>query len=155
MLIDEVQRPQEVEEFLEHFGIKGMRWGVRRQRRNQALARAAKGNAGVLTKVRAFREENIIDLVKGRGIRGGAKIREKRLRERIQRLKAGKGSARDIVVHYGSTRMVDLIPVRRKNEKKKTTARTDAMVVAGIGALWVGRMMAKKWAKRAASSANL
>lgn len=145
---------EEVEVFLEHFGIRGMKWGVRRQRRNQALARASRPGAGIATKLRALHEENIIDLVKGRGIRGGARIRRARLSGRIDRIKAGKGSARDIIVHFGSTRMQDLIPVRSKNAKKKTTHRTDVAVVAGLGAVAALGMLSR-FGARAASSANL
>lgn len=45
MLVDE----QEVEDFLEHFGIPGMRWGYRKQRLQAHLQRLSRISAGTAT----------------------------------------------------------------------------------------------------------
>ena len=45
---------QEDIDFLEHFGVKGMQWGVRRDRRAAALVKVGSGQGTTSQKVRAL-----------------------------------------------------------------------------------------------------
>jgi len=49
---------QEVDEFIEHFGIKGMRWGVRNQQNLERVNRVARG-----TELRKVRNRRIVKRV--------------------------------------------------------------------------------------------
>lgn len=137
MIIDE-------EEYLAHYGIPGMKWGVRRERRIQSLDRAIRGEGGVATKARALSKLTPVDLVKGRGIRGGSQRKAARNRARNARVQAGQGRLRDNAVYYGSTRVSDLIPVRSKNVNKKTTVSGDKVAVAAVGAFFIASLLAGK-----------
>lgn len=148
MIIDE-------EAYLEHFGVKGMKWGVRRERRVQALERAAKKGGPVISKVRAFPiwgpgAIGPIDFAVGRGIRGGSARKARRIRGQLKRRNQGKSTALDIIKRYGSTRVLDLIPVRTKNIKKKTGKGADYAVVAAAGAAFVAGHLIRRAARKRA-----
>ena len=106
MIID-----QEVyNEYLEHYGVLGMRWGTHRERRQQGLERAAIKGGPKISKVRALGRLGPIDLVKGRGITGGAARKAQRVRGQYDRWDRGEATATDIVKRVGSTRGQDLFP---------------------------------------------
>lgn len=136
-------------EFLAHYGVKGMQWGVRRDRRAARLASLGTGDGGVASKARSIRDYGIVDTVRGRGLRGGARIRGNRQLARNQRVKNGEASVRDKIAYYGGTRAVDLIPVRTKNATKTTTegrtqgrsSRNEKLLVGAAGAYFVGKML--------------
>ena len=105
---------QEVEDFLEHMGVKGMKWGVRRQRRNNAIARVGQGSGGKLDKARALSRTSLYDIARGGGLKGGAKRKSDRFTAREERMANGKTKVTDLLVTYGSFRYTDLIPVSTK-----------------------------------------
>jgi len=147
--------PQDVE-FLEHFGVPGMKWGVRRDRRAGALVSLGSGEGGTISKVRSARDVlHPVDLVIGRGIRGGAKRRGARQLTRNAKVRSGQANAIDTIAYYGGTRAMDLIPVREKNVGKDTTAGRsigkssgrDLAIVAAAGAYYVTRTILKQKAQ--------
>jgi hypothetical protein len=125
------------EEFLEHFGVKGMHWDVRRNIRAQRLTRYGRGKGSardVLTVGNSF----VNDILFGYGARTGydlvkvhktnKRLSEVRQLKRNKRVQSGKGSTKDLLVYYGSTRLGDLIP-SRESTYKKTVKETKRLKV--------------------------
>lgn len=137
------------ETYLEHYGIKGMRWGVRRERRQQGLERAGIKGGPKISKVRAVARVGPVDLVKGRGITGGAARKAARVRGQMNRWDRGEATTLDTIKRIGSTRVQDLLPGTQKMLDKKTTVRADYAVVAATGAYFVGRMVLNQAVKKA------
>lgn len=96
--------------FLEHAGVKGMKWGVRRNNRAETLNRVGRGEGSGMDKVKAALNVSGIDLIKGRGLQGAAARRGARVTARNDRVQKGEGSVKDMLVYYGSTRYQDLLP---------------------------------------------
>ena len=134
----------DMDAFLDHHGIKGMKWGVRRERRQAALVRAGTKGGPVSSRIRgATGRLGVVDLVRGRGIRGGLERKSKRVGAQLERHKAGKSTAMDLIKRYGSTRITDLVPVRSKNANKKTTSRSDTVMVTAAGALIANQILTR------------
>lgn len=140
------------EDYLEHYGVKGMKWGVRRQRRIDVLRRAGAKDSTISTRVRAATNLGVIDLAKGRGIRGGAARKATRLTDRRARIKAGEASVMDKLKHYGSYGSIDAIPVRAKNADKPGTASRDKKIVLAVGAAYVAQALIKQAVKNSAKA---
>lgn len=134
---------QNVYDFLEHQGVKGMKWGVRRDRRVVRLSRAGVKGGSKLSKIRNIGNIGPVDFVKGRGLTGAAKRKSTRQKQRNKRIRQGKATARDRLAFYGGTRAQDLIPVRRKNVGKKTIVDSDKIVVAAAGALIAVKILSR------------
>jgi hypothetical protein len=137
---------------IEHAGIKGMKWGVRRERRIERLARGGVKGGSAISRVRAAGRIGPVDFVRGRGVRGGSARKAVRVQGQLDRFKRGEASAVDIIKRYGSTHARDLVPVREKNVGKKTRVRGDIVGAAGvvlIGASIAARMLANKQVGRA------
>lgn len=160
-LAKEVITDNEVDEFLEHFGIRGMKWGVRRKRRLAAIERGAQRGGPVISKLRTAAGPLIgqgghlgpIDFIRGRGVTGGLQRKAKRLRGQLTRHDQGKSTAMDILKRYAFVHPQDLIPVRTKNIGKKTSVKGDYVVAAAAGAIAVAGFLARHSQKKAASLA--
>ena len=146
---------------LEHFGVKGMQWGVRRQRREARLRDVASGKSGTAGKLTNFTgyigggtlpRLGPVDLIKGGGIEGAAERKSRREKSRSDRFKKGKATAGDYVVRYGLLRPSDLIPVSKKNVKKRTIVDNRNIALAASGALATLAIIKKINAQRAATS---
>ena len=134
MLIDEeVYLVYEEEDFFEHHGIKGQKWGIRKQRRMENLRRVGQGDASTTQKLRAAYDTGPIDLVKGRGFKGGAARRSARQKKAFDNIGTGKTTARNILTRVAAHRVQDLIPT----SKSKTNTK------AAVGATMAGLVLAK------------
>jgi hypothetical protein len=136
--------------FLEHYGMRGMKWGVRRQRRQQALVRAGTKGGYKSSRVRgALGRLGPVDLIRGRGVRKGLARKAVRVGGQLERHKAGKATGMDLLKRYGSTRITDLVPVRTSRAGKQTTHKADIAVVTAAGAVIAGKIIASQLSKRA------
>lgn len=140
----------EVEEFLEHHGIKGQKWGIRRLRRAELFKRASKPNSGI-AKTRAITGGlGPIDLIKGRGISGGSDRKFKRISSRETRIRNGKSHISDKIIHYGSTRIEDLVPVKNPKDKVGLGGKNrDKIALAVAGTLFISNFLARSVIKNA------
>lgn len=123
MLIDEAS-------YIEHFGTKGMKWGVRRDRRVNNYRLVSKGGGNVGNKVRAYGDLGPIDLVKGRGFRGGSARKAERIANSTKNIRAGKAGARDILTRIANLRYQDMFPTGKA--ATDTSAGTRASIAGTI-----------------------
>lgn len=98
---------QQIDEFLEHHGVKGQKWGIRNQQRLDRVARVARGTAtrGERTSF-ALTETSAVSLLRNRGIQGAAIARERELRARKKRILAGKASVLDFLALHGGDKLI-------------------------------------------------
>ena len=81
------------DDFLAHYGVKGMKWGVRKRRaglqeRADALNRVAKGKSTTSDKILATNTLSALDIARGRGIKSGAAIKAKQYEKAVAKLDA-------------------------------------------------------------------
>jgi hypothetical protein len=96
----------EIDEYLEHFGVKGMRWGVRRQRRLERLQRVGAGRgSGRDNAIVGLTEVSAVSLGRGGGLRGAARNRAAELQSRRDRIETGQATARDLLMLRGGDRL--------------------------------------------------
>ena len=125
------------DEFLEHFGIKGMQWGVRRDRRAAALVKVGSGQGTTSQKVRALARYTPLDAVKLRGLKKASRIRGERQLARNARVHAGESSVKDKIMFFGGVKLQDIIPTT--GEKRFDGSAGKAAIGASIaGALLLG-----------------
>jgi hypothetical protein len=131
---------QEDIDFLEHYGVKGQRWGVRRDRRANTLKKVGSGKGSGTEKLRAYTTVSPLDVARGRGFKGAAKLRGERQLSRNARIRKGEASVRDILVYYGGTKHQDLIPTNKKktNTKAALGASIAGVVLVSIGSNAIG-----------------
>lgn len=85
-------------DFLEHHGVKGMKWGVHHQRALELHTRVAEGRGSKLDKAKAFSEMSAIDLAKHKGnVTAYSKERAHNLQAMKDRVNSGNGTAADRV----------------------------------------------------------
>jgi hypothetical protein len=92
---------EEVEDFIEHFGKKGMKWGVRNQRRLDIARRVSKGTGSMSDSIRSFGRQSVISLIRGKGLRGAAARDVLKLQAAKARIKTGKATTRDLINKRG------------------------------------------------------
>ena len=128
--------------YLEHYGVKGMRWGVRRDRRINTLRKAGSGKAKFNEKARAYTNKPLlspipllgpIDLVAGRGFRGAARRKANRNALAYERIRTGESTVRDRLTQINNLKYQDVFPT------SKAATNTSAAIGATIvGAILVG-----------------
>lgn len=135
----------DVNDFLEHFGVKGMRWGVRRDNRANTLVRVGRGQGTKSQKVRAALTTSPLDIVKGRGLKGGALRRGQRQLARNSRVRSGEASVKDKLAYYGGSRYQDIIPTgkARSNTAAAVGASIAGVLLVNVGSQAVGSIIRK------------
>lgn len=126
---------EDVEDFLEHFGVKGMQWGVRKERRqrNRELNRASRARDiekrdKEITKAR----KRLADSAYAN--RSGREAREE---FRANRLALGSREARRIRREQAETYYRDYDTATQTLSGRETTTA----VIAGVGAVAVSMLM--------------
>lgn len=124
---------ESIDIFLEHYGAKGMKWGVRRDRRANNLAEVGIGENG--SRLRALARYTPLDALKFRGLKKASGIRGERQLSRNARVRAGESSMRDKLVYYGGTKLQDIIPTGKSasNTRAAAGASIAGAMLIGIG----------------------
>lgn len=97
----------EIEKFLQHFGVKGMKWGVRKayasrvSTRADQLERVSKGEGSA-------KDKFVSPLSKKQAAK-----QAQTLRERADRLENGRATVRDLLAFYGGVNISDVMQARR------------------------------------------
>ena len=111
---------QHFDVILDHSGVKGMKWGVRKRARIDRTISVGRGKKGALNKARVYSKTNPIDLIKTGSLRKSAARKGKRMTARNARLATkGQAKVRDYLVEIGTARYTDIFPSFRS---KKLTA---------------------------------
>lgn len=94
---------------LEHHGVKGMHWGVHRQRLLELHTAVASGHANKRQKLAAFNQMTLLDAIKHKGsVTSYSREQAARLTAEKQRLESGNGTLRDKINAVGSLGPEDL-----------------------------------------------
>lgn len=110
---------------LKHYGVKGMKWGVRKARTGDLNIQAAyqeklaRGEGTTLQKTLATLNTPMKKLLVKDGVRKHAAERAKDLRGQEERLATGKAKTSDVLKAYGGIRISSLILAANKKSDHK------------------------------------
>src|SRR5687768_6068812 len=110
---------------LKHYGVKGMKWGVRKARtgdlnlRAARLERVADGTATKMEKFATAMNSTAANLVRSGGLKNEAARRAKKLRDQEKRLATGKAKTSDILKAYGTVSLSSLALAAHKKSDHK------------------------------------
>lgn len=111
-----VEKPGSPAAVLEHFGKKGMKWGVR----NRYMARISstgardrrvgKGGGSKLDRLQSNLTTNPVRMLQAKGnVNKAAAIKGKSKEDHIRRMKTGKATTMDLLRATASVRVTDLV----------------------------------------------
>jgi hypothetical protein len=102
------EKPTLDEDLLEHHGIKGMRWGVRREGRISRLERVGSGKGSTGDKLRVgLTEVSGLSRMRNNGLRGAAANKAANMRTRDARVASGHATVMDHLSRHGGDRIFD------------------------------------------------
>ena len=142
---------EETDDFLAHYGVKGMRWGVRRENRIQSLERIGAGTASRREVLRyATTEATGAGMRRGGGLAGSAANKAANMRAVDARRARGEGTVGDFLKVHGGDRIIDtgrldrdLRPARDNSKPRQLTDRQkNALKIAGASAAAAGGITA-------------
>lgn len=96
------------EDNLKHHGVKGMKWGVRKQKELDSFERVASGKAKTLERLRVAGSFSAVELAAAGGLRGAAASRAAGLRAQRERIESGKSTVLDKMDRALNTSVLDL-----------------------------------------------
>lgn len=153
MIVDE-------ETYLEHFGKKGMKWGVRQARRTERHVKVGKGKGNIIDKSRVHLMANPGSLIKTMSFKKAAAQKGARMQRRNANIQSGKAKLfKDIIPSIGSSRYGDLLPsvskkalsADKKNKVKKMSGgKVAALAIVSIAGSMAISSGSKAIARRAA-----
>lgn len=93
----------EVDDFLEHFGVKGMRWGTRRQKREARISRVASGKGSGRDVARfALTDVSTLSVLRRGGVQGAAAARLSQVQRHRETIESGQATVGSALRMYGS-----------------------------------------------------
>lgn len=112
----------DTDDFLEHYGVKGMKWGVRKGVRGRANAvvsrklntaidyndRVASGKASAVQTLRVAVSASVFELAKNKGVKNVAAARADKGRAIRSRLETGEATFKDKMLTYGNVTLLEL-----------------------------------------------
>jgi hypothetical protein len=127
----------EISDFLDHHGVRGQKWGIRKQRRAENFVKVGKGMGRPGERIRSATNVGPIDLVKGRGFRGAAARKGARQKKAFK----GKLTGRKVLTRVAAVRYQDVIPT---SQSKKNTSAAVGASIAGYILVHQGTKLVKK-----------
>jgi hypothetical protein len=107
--------PEEYEMELLHFGVKGMKWGVKKayidrvSKRTSHFGRVADGTASKGDKVRTVLTTPFKDMALGGGLKGGAARVDARVKDHLDRVEKGKKNLKDTLALVSGVSVGDIV----------------------------------------------
>lgn len=99
-----VEKP-DLEE-LAHYGVKGMKWGVRRENRLNRARRVASGTASRREKFAfSLTDTSKSSVKRNKDLKGAAASRVRELEARKARIQKGEARVKDLIALYGGDRL--------------------------------------------------
>lgn len=95
----------EIDEFLEHFDVPGMKWGVRKQRILERTQRVADGTGSRGDKFKTAMQISGASLKRNHGLKGAAAEQARFLEGLKQRTETGQLKVSDVLNVVGTTRI--------------------------------------------------
>lgn len=111
-------------EDLEHYGVKGMKWGVRKVHNDRVnasrktLDKVASGKGSFREKLRVVDNSKVYDLAT-KGIKGTAKLHSEQLKQHQDRLNNGKATTMDKIAMYGNLSPLDIHRAMKEENKRR------------------------------------
>lgn len=110
MIVDEKaysnKEDNPVDVFLEHVGVKGMKWGKRNQSRLDRANRVASGTASGKDKTVFFLTDTSKSSIKrNKGLTGAGASRARELQGRKDRIKKGEQTVKDLIALSGGDKL--------------------------------------------------
>ena len=113
----------EAEDFLAHYGVKGMKWGVRKSPKVEVGKKPSKlleykkkqaSDNSIAKSLTSTTGVTGIGLIKSKGnlSKAVAKKNQKTI-DKIDRIQRGEGTARDVISIYGNVSLLDVYKSRR------------------------------------------
>lgn len=101
-------KPDLDDTLLEHFGVRGMRWGVRRENRIARLERVGSGKGSTMDKVRVgLSDTTAAAVARNHGFKNAAANKAANLRIRDARVANGHATVKDHLARHGGDRIFD------------------------------------------------
>lgn len=122
---------EDIDTWFEHSGVKGMKWGTRREKTRQRIVRVGQGKGTLRDKIAVGAGSSTHDLVRGKGFKGAAQIRGQRQTDRKARILNGEATAKDALRQAGSFRMTD-IGTSKKGTKTTKSGANKSIVIMGV-----------------------
>lgn len=97
----------DVDEFLEHFGKKGMKWGVRKEARLETTRRVAEGKGSIVDKYKVLNRNSALSVARNHGLKGAAAKQVQDMEALKSRVLAGKATTMDLLNTFGGTKIIN------------------------------------------------
>ncbi len=99
------QEKPSLDDIIEHHGVKGQKWGVRRELRTAALERVGAGQGSTRDKLTAVNNSSGLSLARNHGLQGSAANAAANRRAVDARVARGEGSVNDFLKQHGGDRL--------------------------------------------------
>lgn len=111
-----------IDQYFEHHGVKGQKWGVRKQQRLERTQRVAEGTGSFTDKRKVLGNQSAIGLIRGKGLKGAAKNQTIALEALKKRTLEGNATTRDMLNNIGGVQLFSVGSTGGSGKSKSASA---------------------------------